>query len=212
MAGVREMLLKGEWPAAPPFGYDIVKKNGKREIVINDQGRILKKAFFWKLNEPITHKEISERLVAYGLKMTIQRISDHFRNPFYCGLMAHSALDGQIIEGNHEKLVSKEIFLKLNDLIKDKFGFKVNPQNEPIPLKRFLKCDKCGEYLRGYKSKKIQKYYYKCATIGCNCNKRADDLHEYFLNKVSDYTLDINEDYRKVLKREMLIIFPLAVE
>ncbi len=207
MAGVREMLTKGEWPASPPFGYDIVKKNGKREIVINDQGRILKKAFYWKLNEKITHKEISERLVTYGLKVTIQRISDYFRNPFYCGLMAHSALEGQIIEGNHEKLISKEIFLQLNDLIKDKFGFKLNPQSEPIPLKRFLKCDKCGELLRGYKSKKIQKYYYKCATIGCNCNKRADDLHKNFLKKVSEYTLDINEDHNKVLKREMLLIY-----
>ena len=28
MAGVKEMLLKGEWPAAPPFGYDIIKRNG----------------------------------------------------------------------------------------------------------------------------------------------------------------------------------------
>ncbi len=207
MAGVREMLMKGEWPASPPFGYDIVKRNGKREIVINDQGRILKKAFYWKLNESITHKEISERLVAYGLKVTIQRISDYFRNPFYCGLMAHSALEGQIIEGNHEKLITKELFLKINDLIKEKFGFKLNPQSEPIPLKRFLKCDKCGEYLRGYKSKKIQQYYYKCATIGCNCNKRADDLHKNFLGKISEYTLDINEDHRKVLKREMLLIY-----
>jgi len=43
MAGVREMLTKGEWPASPPFGYDIVKKNGKREIVINDQGKTGKK-------------------------------------------------------------------------------------------------------------------------------------------------------------------------
>ena len=207
MAGVKEMLMAGEWPAAVPFGYDIIKINEKREIVVNDQGRILKKAFYWKLNEKITHKEISERLVAYGLKMNIQRISDHFRNPFYCGLMAHSALEGQIIEGNHEKLISKEIFIKLNDLIKDKFGFKLNPQSEPIPLKRFLKCDICGELLRGYMSKKIQKYYYKCATIGCNCNKRADDIHKQFLNEVSRYTLDVNEDYNKVLQREMLLIY-----
>ncbi|MEO6523807.1 MAG: recombinase family protein [Mucilaginibacter sp.] len=44
MAGTREMLLRGDWPTHPPLGYDIVRVNGKRSIVINEKGRLVRHA------------------------------------------------------------------------------------------------------------------------------------------------------------------------
>ena len=39
------------------------------------------------------------------------------RNPFFCGLLAHSALEGQLVAGIQEKVISKELFLKVNGIM-----------------------------------------------------------------------------------------------
>lgn len=205
MAGVKEMLLRGEWPTAPPVGYDIIKTNGKRSIVLNKDGKLLKKAFHWKAKEKVSSEEIIKRLAAQGLKISNQRISAFFRNPFYCGLMVHTALEGQVIEGNHEKMISKELFLEANDVLSEnKQGYRTNPENKETPLKRFYKCDECGQFLRAYKAYKNQKYYYKCNTKGCNCNMRADTLHARFAQTLSEFTLEFDEAMQYLIKEQMI--------
>ena len=36
MAGTKDKLLQGDWVTQPPLGYESIKRNGKKEIVIND--------------------------------------------------------------------------------------------------------------------------------------------------------------------------------
>src|SRR5690606_18351819 len=44
-------------------------------------------------------------------------------------------LEGKVVEGNHEKLVSKEVFLMVNGLLKENpQGYKINEENSEIPL------------------------------------------------------------------------------
>jgi site-specific DNA recombinase len=204
MAGVKEMLLRGEWSTAPPIGYDIIKSDGARKIVINAKGKILKKAFYWKIKEKITNEEVIKRLATQGIKMTNQRMSAFFKNPFYCGMLVHTALQGQIIEGNHEKMITKELFLAVNQITSaNHHGYRVKPENEDIPLKRFLKCEDCGKFLRGYKAYKNQKYYYKCNTPGCKCNKRAEELHNTFASLLSGYTIELDEDIKYLIREQM---------
>jgi site-specific DNA recombinase len=189
MAGTREKLSKGEWVTKAPLGYDHIKVNGQTNIVINEKGKLLRNAFLWKVNEGISNEEIKTRLAPLGLRLTHQKVSAVFKNPFYCGLLVHNLLEGKIIEGKHEKIISKDVFLQINDM-QAKFHHQSHfNENEKIPLKRFLKCDNCGQYLRGYEVKKKKIYYYKCNTIGCNCNKNANQLHEAFLQLLEKYTL-----------------------
>ena len=35
MAGVKEQLLNGIWCTAPPTGYDIIRREGKKEFILN---------------------------------------------------------------------------------------------------------------------------------------------------------------------------------
>lgn len=151
MAGIRDMLLRGDWPTMPPLGFDIVRTGGKRRILVNEKGKLLRMAFRWKAEEGVINEVIRARLAERGLKLNHQRISGIFRNPFYCGLMAHNMLEGKVIEGNHEQLVSKDIFLKVNGLLdRNTHGYTINEENKAIPLKRFLHCDGCGKPMRGY--------------------------------------------------------------
>ena len=207
MAGVREKLLIGVWCAPPAMGYDIVRRDGKKTYVLNKTGKLIGKGFQWKATG-VTNEEVRIRLSALGLQLTKQRLSDILRNPFYCGLIVHKALEGNVIEGIQEKAVSRELFLKVNGILSNHHqGYTVQSENDIIPLKRFLKCDECGSYLRGYKAYKNQKYYYKCNTPGCKCNKRADSLHETFRELLAGFTLDVNEDYRQLIKMQVIATY-----
>lgn len=208
MAGVKEALMRGEWCHKAPYGYDEIKVNGKRQIVLNEKGKLLQKAFYWKLKERITHTEISERLEKHGLILDEKRLSGYFRNPFYCGLMAHSALGGKLIEGKHEVMVPKDVFLKVNDLLsRNTQGYSCHEENEPIPLKRFLRCGHCGTPMRGYVIKAKNLPYYKCNTKGCCNNKRADELHDCFEDGLSLLTVLEDATMRKMITKQLIAEF-----
>jgi site-specific DNA recombinase len=208
VTGMREALLRGEWIGTLPTGYDNTKVNGKRKITVNEVGKKVKQIFEWKANEGISCDQIRARLQNQGLKLPHQRISEILKNPFYCGILINKILEGQIVEGKHEKLISQELFLKANAAKQgNSGGYKVMHENNDIPLKHFLKCDNCGKYLRGYKAQKNQKYYYKCGTLGCACNKRAEQLHQQFLQKLNEHTVNISEQKIPVIKKVMMELF-----
>ena len=212
MDGIKDKLLEGVWCARAPMGYDVIKRGDKKEYQINKVGKLIGKAFHWK-GEGASNEEVLARLASHGVQLTKQRISCILRNPFYCGLIVHNALEGRVIEGCQEKIVSQELFLKVNGILaKHHQGYTVTSENDIIPLKRFLKCDECGSYLRGYKAYKNQKYYYKCNTPGCRCNKRADILHEWFKGIISTLTIDINDDYRHLIKLQMIATYNQLTE
>ncbi len=204
VAGILEALNRGEWCHAAPRGYDSIKGTPRRKLVVNNEGKLLRKAFMWKANEGISNEECIVRLKALGLKVPNQSMSSIFKNPFYCGIMAHSLLQGKLVEGNHEKLISRDIFLKVNDVqSKNPHGYKVDSDQEHLPLKLFVKCDHCLNGLTGYVVKKKNIWYYKCRIKGCGNNKAVKGLHEHFDALISDFTL--KPEYVPYLKEQMLL-------
>ena len=190
VAGMKEKVNLGICISKPPQGYDIVKRDGRRMIVVNEVGKKIRKAFEWKARG-IKNEEILLKLRAMGVPMHKQQLSKLFRKPFYCGVMNHKMLEGRVIEGTHEKLISKELFLKVNEIHLNTSGNGVPHKKEDnnIPLKVFVKCDDCKEPFTGYIVKAKQLYYYKCRTTGCKCNRSSDKLHKLFLNLLEQYTI-----------------------
>ena len=208
ITGIKEALLRGEWCQGPPMGYERGKINGKKTWVVNQQGKLLRKAFMWKANEKISNEEAKERLAKLGLKISHQQISAVFRNPFYCGLLSHNLLEGEVVEGIHEKLVSREIFLKVNEVQnKNAYGYTTTEENDSIPPKRFLRCEYCGNFLRGYVVKTKHIHYYKCNTKRCNCNRNAEELHRQFIRGLMEYTLEIDSVLEPLIKKQMLATY-----
>jgi len=153
VSGMQEKLRKGYWIGTIPFGYTNLNpgKGKEQKIVINKDGKLLKKAFLWKARENVTYNEIAERLAKKGLHIQSKKLSDYFRNPFYCGLVISGHIAEEIIEGKHEGLVSKEIFLKINDLLsQNASGYKYNRDDENLPLKQFVKSATCKTPYTGY--------------------------------------------------------------
>ncbi|MBC7418266.1 MAG: recombinase family protein, partial [Pedobacter sp.] len=202
VAGMKEKFEKGIWCLKPPLGYDVVKVNGERKIVINKIGQHLKKAFQWKL-QGMKNEEILIKLKALGLTTYKQKLSQIFSNPFYCGIIVNKMLNGKSITGIHPAIVSEKDFLAVNDIRKsaNKFGVPHKDEIEALPLKVFMKCDHCNKSYTGYVVKKKNLYYYKCRTQGCNCNKNAKDLNNDFQTFLDTYTVhpDLIEPLYKLM-------------
>ncbi|MFT3949058.1 MAG: recombinase family protein [Agriterribacter sp.] len=207
ITGMKEHLEAGIWCCQAPFGYDNVTINGKKSIVVNENGKLIRKAFIWKANEGITMVEIVKRLEAHGLKIKHNRISAILSNPFYCGMISHRLLEGEVKEGIHEKLISQELFIRANtEKGKIPHGYKANPVNDSLPLKLYAKCEGCGENLRGYLVKKKNLYYYKCDGKGkCACNISAKKLHTKFMDLLEDITL--KDEYIELYKAELRQVY-----
>jgi uncharacterized protein YjgD (DUF1641 family) len=190
MAGVKERLLKGEWCTKPPVGYDIIRINGERKIVLNDTGKIIKKIFLWKAQERLPNEQIRQRLLNLKVNYCLRRIAEILTNPFYCGMMVHKALEGEVLEGKHDKLISKDLFLQVNGILAEKkLGLQTKKERPEIALKRFMKCEVCKEPMRGYIAKDTDKPYYKCNTPGCKCNRNADELNHQFIERLNAFAV-----------------------
>jgi site-specific DNA recombinase len=201
-SGMREMLLKGYWPAQVPMGYNQTFENKEQKITVNEKGKILRKAFYWKAENIYTNVEIMNKLGTLGVKITKQGLKQMFENPFYCGLIAHNMLNGKIVEGKHEKLISKELFLKVNNIATKNPKGKHSKEFDNVPLKHFMKCGECGTPFSGYLVKSRGLWYYKCNKIGCKCNRNAIELNKQFENYLSNF--QIFEKYIEPVKDEFL--------
>ncbi len=186
MVGMKEKLKNGGWIGQVPKGYTYTHHRGEdQKIVINEEGKLLKKAFHWKAEQNMPHPLIIKKLAKAGLNIPIQLLTDTFRNPFYCGLIANKMLKGAIVKGNHPALITEEMFLKINQKLAPN-GYKSNRYNEMLPLKQFVKCSVCGNTMTGYLVKRKGLHYYKCHKAGCHCNKSAKFMHQKFEDLLSN--------------------------
>ena len=220
VAGMKERLMEGYWVWSTPRGYDNLNpgkgKASERKLVVNKEGKLLRKAFEWKAYQQLPNVEIARRLNKKGLNISEKRMIELFANPFYCGLIVSKMLPGQVIEGKHESLVSKELFLKVHNIRQDNrsHSFVHDRDNENLPLKVFVKCDKCGQTLTGYLVKKKGLYYYKCNTKGCKVNRSAKAMHALFRTVLKSFRIEKEElnIINVQLEEQMAVFFKTQIE
>jgi DNA invertase Pin-like site-specific DNA recombinase len=213
-SGMKGMLMEGYWCTKAPLGYTQITRRKrdntnmpeKQIIKVNEKGLLIRKAFYWKAKDRLPNMEILKRLKSYGLTIRLQRLTEILSNPFYCGILSHNLLEGEVIEGRHEKLVSKEIFLEANAIKSRNSTWKHNTDFEDIPLKHFVKCSVCQTPFVGYMVKKKGLWYYKCNKTGCKCNRSAKKMNELFTEKLKEYELRV-EKYAEPVKDDFFKFF-----
>ena len=220
LPGMKRFLSEGNWLGKAPKGYDQfgtkVKKakfhREEQKIVINEEGKLLKKAWQWKLQGEKDF-QIIKKLDDLGLKITKQAMSDMWRNPFYCGISAHKMLDGEVVKGNWEKMISEQDFLMVTELLKDnRFGYKHEKSNPNRPLNAFICCNTCGEKLTGYEAKKRGLHYYKCQVCkGCSINanttlrSNGEGANNLFQNLLDKY--ELSSSLKDVFKEQLKLTY-----
>ncbi|MFC1546383.1 recombinase family protein [bacterium] len=104
------------------------------------------------------------------VNITRSKISKMLSNPLYAGLIKHKWFD-KYLDCIHKPIISREIFFKAHAILDGKRPTITPKQrnNPDFPLRRFIKCEKCGKPLTASWSKgRSNKYpYYRCSTKGC---------------------------------------------
>jgi len=210
----RAALLKGRRVNHAPRGYDQKTTKARQTITINADGKLIKKAFHWKADEKLSNEEIMQRLKKIGFKIKYkQEISKILKNPFYCGLMVHNCLNGEVVKGGHPAIISKETFLRANEVLSTKYtnGYEQKKEKEWAPLLGSLKCPCCGYSATASMSTKMKKkynrevYYYVCSRKGCKFNNQVIKIHEMFKDYLSN--LSINGISKEVFENQMIKAF-----
>lgn len=188
IVGMKEKLQRGDWMGRPPIGYR--RSDGKdRRIEFDENAEFVAQVFLLKASKTLSNTEISRHMATMGFSISNKMLTNMLRNPFYCGYISHKLLDGKIIKGNHEPLITEEIFLKVNYILQSvPSGFK-HSKMEAIPLRQFLRCGKCNAKMTGYLVKKKRLFYYKCSTMACCNNRSASVIHKLFEEFLQTYSL-----------------------
>ena len=127
------------------------------------------------------------------------------RNPVYCSLIKTKWFP-EPIPAKHTPIISQELFYKVQAILDNKKpNIKPQLRNHPdFPLRKFLRCDKCGEKLTASWCKgRNKKYpYYHCRTKGCSLSVRKETLEEEFYQYLK--TFQPKEEILKLFEEVVL--------
>ncbi len=208
-------LKSGRWIQKPPRGYDMKTTRAEQIITVNEEGRLIQMAFRMKADENLTNEEVRNRMMPMGLHISKQNRSNIFSNIFYAGYFSHKFLEGNLIMGPHEPLVSLEDFMKINGMLSKAHtrGYKVKSDKGYAPLVGTLKCPVCGGNLTASVSTKMRKKYgrevgyYACSRTGCRCHASTIKLNKKFEEWLDGVSLP--ESCEAILKAQLERAFPI---
>ena len=124
------------------------------------------------------------------------------RNPIYSGCIVIPSFQVNT-NGDFDAIVSKELFLHVQNILDGNTSKNVphKKHNTDFPLRRFMRCAKCGTALTGSWSKgRSKKYaYYRCRNSECKAvNVRKENLEELFIEKI--YQIKPKPEYMSLFK------------
>ena len=190
-SGRKNCMRNGVYCGPAPIRYDKQGKSLNSTFVINSDGYLIRKAFQWKL-QGVANCDILTRLAERGLHLRKQRLQEILTNPFYSGLIVNKMLNYEPVEGKHPKIVSREDFLKVQEIVKGRVGvYKHKKETPRFPLKRFVRCWNDKTYFTAYTVKKKGIDYYKCNVDGCKTNVSAKKMHRKFEELLSTYNIPL---------------------
>ena len=195
VSGTKSILRKGYWPYATPIGYTNLNKHAtadKHEYVLNEDGALIKKAFYWKASGKLTNQQIIEKLNAKGLKITLRHMAWILANPFYAGYIISSLLPGEVNIGKHPPIIDEKTFLTANNVASEdtRHGVLKMRNQTDLALKIFMKDITNESPFTGYLNKKKNIYYYKTRDKGVNVNVNAKKLNNQFLDLLKKFEFD----------------------
>ena len=201
VSGRKHCMESGVWIGKRPLGYDKEGKSLNSQYTINETGKLIRRAFQWKL-QGMSNYRIIEKLAAYGLSISKQKLHKILTNPFYAGKIKHKFTNGEIIDGKHPALISWGDFLRVQDILSDRTGIYKHQKETPrFPLKRHIRCAHDGTPMTAYTVKKKNIDYYKCNHRGCKNNIAAKRLHTLYVALLNTYNLsyELQEVFKQVV-------------
>lgn len=175
--GMREKLLRGEWPFIAPVGYKNVRLTADRAIIDVDGERAPRITELFQLAASGNHSLADLADIAssqWKLQLpqrranttkngiSVSSIEHILKNPFYYGAMH---VRGEVYQGGHTPLTTKATFDAVQQILRGRRMRAERPKRLEFAFTGLLRCAKCGRQLTGYlKRKKSKQYvYYVCS-------------------------------------------------
>jgi site-specific DNA recombinase len=216
--GMLEKAEQGIWPSAAPLGYRNVEgASGKRVIEPDPEvGPHVTKMFEWYSQGGLALRDVSKKARQSGFShrksgksvptSTVHKI---LRNRLYMG---EFAWNGQVYQGSHQPLVSRDLWERVQDMMDGRNASKHRRVKHNFAFSGLIVCGHCGCSMVGEIKK--QKYiYYHCTGYKGKCDEpyvREEVLEEKFgavlsrlvfddevLDWVSDALHDSHADERR---------------
>ncbi len=175
--GMAEKAAQGIWPTCAPFGYkNVVRDDGRRIIVTDSEvAPIIRQIFEWYASGRYSLREISQLVADSGMRtrykkerLHISAIHKLLQHRIYTGEFEWK---GQIHQGLHEPIVSKELWRKVQDLLDaGRRKTSSSKHKDMVAFSGLIKCAHCGCSLVG--DVKKEKYvYYRCSGFKGKCGE-----------------------------------------
>jgi site-specific DNA recombinase len=166
--GLEDKAKMGYFPGLAPCGY--LNDKGTKTIVVDPHtAPLVKEAFetfaqgdktleymqeFFGKHGIVTKKR--NRNDTGGKTLSVERVRRILRNPFFYG---HFQYAGELYEGKHKPIISKELFDKVQSVIA-KRTHHIPEERIPKPFLGLFKCSECGMAITA----ELQKghTYYRC--------------------------------------------------
>ena len=209
--GLKYKIEQGHYPNTAPLGYlNTAHLNcGEKTIVIDsERAPLIRKLWDLLLKDQLSIGEIVQKAADIGLRTRATRkqpeklLTRHglhciFKNPFYYGAFRWQ---GELHEGVHEPLISKDEFVKAQRLISVR-KCAPRPAKHQYALKGSIQCGECGASVTAEQKNKIrkdgsinQRTYYRCThrRKDSNCKQpmlREADLERQFVTILDSITV-----------------------
>ena len=209
--GMKARLMSGLANGYVPLGYLSQEGYATKDPASFDKIRVA-----WDLMATGTKslREIAQILNTQGIRggrkkgseplLRPQTMSRIFRNKFYIGKVM-SQKYGLEIDGQHPPMVTEEVFYKVQTILdgrnpEDNNAVSKRSHNNPdFPMRRLVKCSKCGGTFTGAWSKgKKQRYAYYFCRNRCGCPSIS-------INELESATVELLESIS--LKPEAIEVF-----
>ena len=143
--GQKEKITQGWLPTKPPFGFKTIGEKGHKIHILNKKtAPIIKKGFELYATGNYSLYELSKvmykegALSTLGNKITKSRWAEMFSDPFYIGKIRWN---GEIYEGKQKSPISKELFSKVQEILKSRATPKYRKHFSLF--KALIKCKNC---------------------------------------------------------------------
>ncbi len=225
--GIRAALKAGRWCRAAPYGYKNSRDEHNRPIIVPSERAEVIRWAFEQVAKGQSQSEVRAEVNRKGIPIQRSRFSEMLRNPMYMGMIEVPAQDNEpymLIKGQHEALVSEEVFYQVQQVLTGNFPRKrlsVSRINEFLPLRGILKCTGCSGKLTGSRSRsrngKQHAYYhynhcrnerYRAELANATVTEIMNSLTldsdaEVILQQLFVQLFNGNSDQRKRIEREL---------
>lgn len=204
--GLRAKCEMGWRPSLPPLGYYTRGGSGNgRDIILDEERSPYIKQMFEMSANGKSGRHIRKWLEDNNVHtrkdkhISLSMIYKILKNPYYYGEFEFPKNSGQWYTGNHEPLITKELFELVQEQlkvpVKSKWGAK------DFPYKRLMTCYSCGSTIVGEERKKLYKngttgifMYYHCSRqVDYDCKEpfgREQDIINGLIQHCNDLILD----------------------